>query len=137
MLPAPAAAASPAEFERKSSSNTEISSADRGLFVAGKFANYVRFVQSLAHYLPEVASWALALRAMPIAAFMLNVKLNFHEAIAAHQRGDNQGRDSAAAAVVRQKATENGLDVNKLRADDYVKLVRYASLFVILATEGQ
>ena len=36
-------------------------------------------------------------------------------------RGNDQGRDAAAAAVVRQKAADNGLDVNKLKVEEYVK----------------
>ena len=60
---------------------------------------------------------------------------SIQEAIAAHQRGDHQGRDSAASAIVRAKAAENGLDVTKLHAEHYSRLIRYSSLFTILAAE--
>ena len=59
----------------------------------------------------------------------------FKEAIRAHQRGDNEGRDHAASAVVRAKAAEHCLDILKLKGDDYAKLLRYSSLFTILAAE--
>ena len=69
---------------------------------------------------------------LPLAAFLLQVEVNFKDGIAAHQRGDNEGRDHA---IVRKKAQEHGYDVNKLKAPDFVKLVRYASLFTILCSE--
>ena len=61
--------------------------------------------------------------------------MHIKEAIAAHRRGDHQGRDSAASAIVRAKAAENGLDVTKLRAEHYSRLIRYSSLFTILAAD--
>jgi hypothetical protein len=118
-----------------SSKTSELSCADRGLFVSLKYANYCKFVQELASYLPEVQGLATALRMLPLAAFLLQVEVNFKDAIAAHQRGDNEGRDHVASAIVRKKAQEHGFDVTKLKAPDYAKLVRYASLFTILAAE--
>ena len=133
--PASAAAANPAAPSpanlQASTKTCEPSAADR----AQKFKNYVNFIQSIAVYAPEVQPWASALRITPLCAFQLHVETVFKEAIAAHQRGDNEGRDHAASAVVRAKAAEHGLDVLKLSGGDYAKLVRYASLFVILAAE--
>ena len=53
----------------------------------------------------------------------------------AHQRGDNEGREHVASAIVRKKDQEHGFDVTKLKAPDYAKLVRYASMFTNLAAE--
>ena len=53
---------------------------------------------------------------MSLSAFLLQVEVTFRDAIRAHRNGDNQGHNAAAAAVVRQKAADNGLDVNKLKA---------------------
>ena len=78
---------------------------------------------------------ATALRMLPLAAFLLQVEVNFKDAIDAHRRNDNEGRDHVASAIVRKKAQEHGFDVLKLKAPDYAKLVRYASLFTILAAE--
>ena len=100
-----------------------------------KIKNYVNFVQSIAVYAPEVQPWASALRITPLCAFRMHIEIVFKEAIAAHQRGDNEGRDHAASAVVRTLAAEHSLDVLKLSGGDSAKLVRYASLFVILAAE--
>ena len=75
------------------------------------------------------------MRLTPLCAFQLHTESVFKEAIAAHWRGDDQGRDSAASAIVRAKAAENGLDVTKLRAEHYSRLLRYSSLFTILAAE--
>ena len=113
----------------------EPSAADRGLFWAQKFKNSVNFVQSIAVYAPEVQPWASALRITPLCAFQLHVETVFKEAIRAHQRGDNEGRDHAASAVVRTLAAQHGLDVLKLKGEDYAKLLRYSSLFTILAAE--
>ena len=113
----------------------EPSAADRGLFWASKYANYCRFIAEIATYLPEVQPWASSLRLVPLCAFQLHTETVFKEAIAAHRRGDHQGRDHAASAVVRAKAAENGLDVTKLRAEHYSRLIRYSSLFTILAVE--
>ena len=127
----PSAAASPPS----SAETAPISSADRGLFIASKFANYVRFVTGLASYLPEISSWAGALKYTPWAAFQLQVEVTFRQAVEAHRRGDNQGRDTVTSAIVRKTASEHGFDVTKLRGEDYAKLLRYASLFVILCSE--
>ena len=128
------AAPSPANLPT-SSKTSELSCADRGLFWAQKFKNYVNFIQSIAVYAPEVQPWASALRITPLCAFRMHIEIVFKEAIAAHQRGDNEGRDHAASAVVRTLAAEHSLDVLKLSGGDYAKLVRYASLFVILAAD--
>ena len=127
---APSPASSPA-----SSKTSELSCADRGLFVSLKYSNYCKFVQELATYLPEVQGLATALRMLPLAAFLLQVEVNFKDAIDAHRRNDNEGRDHVASAIVRKKAQEHGFDVLKLKASDYAKLVRYASLFTIVCSE--
>ena len=127
---APSPASSPT-----SSKTCETSAADRGLFWASKYANYCKFIAEIATYLPEVQPWASTLRLTPLCAFQLHTESVFKEAIAAHRRGDHQGRDSAASAVVRAKAAENGLDVTRLRAEHYPRLLRYSSLFTILAAE--
>ena len=128
------AAQCPANLQA-STKTCEPSAADRGVFWSVKFRNYVNFVQSIAVYAPEVQPWASALRITPLCAFQLHVETVFKEAIRAHQRGDNEGRDHAASAVVRTLAAEHGLDVLKLKGEDYAKLIRYASLFVILYSE--
>ena len=103
------AAASPADPSPAnlptSSKTSELSCADRGLFVSLKYSNYCKFVQELATYLPEVQGLATALRMLPLAAFLLQVEVNFKDAIAAHQRGDNEGRDHVASAIVRKKGS--------------------------------
>ena len=129
------AAPSPASSPTSSKTCNEASAADRGLFWASKYANYCKFIAEIATYLPEVQPWASSLRLLPLCAFQLHTETVFKEAIAAHRRGDHQGRDSAASAIVRAKAAENGLDVTKLRAEHYSRLIRYSSLFTILAAE--
>ena len=128
------AAPSPASSQA-SSKTSEPSAADRGLFWAQKFKNYVNFIQSIAVYAPEVQPWASALRITPLCAFRMHVETVFKEAIAAHQRNDNEGRDHAASAVVRTLAAQHGLDVLKLKGEDYSRLLRYSSRFTILAAE--
>ena len=114
---------------------SEVCTADRHLFIAQKFANYVRFVTSLVSYLPEISSWAGTLKYTPWAAFQLQVEVTFLQAVEVHRRGDHQGRDTVTSAIVRKTATEHGFDVTKLRGEDYAKLLRYQSLFVILCSE--
>ncbi len=109
--------------------------ADREAFFAIKYRNFGLFVTHLADYLPEAGPWATALRSMPLAAFKLSARGYFAAAIEAHLRGDNTGRDVAASAVIRQQANDNGVVLTKLRADDYSRLLRYASLFAILLSE--
>ena len=118
-----------------SSKTSEPSAADRGVFWSVKFRNYVNFIQSIAVYAPEVQPWASALRITPLCAFQLHVETVFKEAIAAHRRNDNEGQDHAASAVVRTLAAQHGLDVLKLKGEDYAKLLRYASLFTMLCSE--
>ena len=119
-----------------SSTNTKTSSeADRGLFFATKYSNYNTFIQSIADYLPSAQPWATSLRICPLVAFKLQVSTYFGEAIEAHRRGDNTGRDVAASTVVREQARAYGLELSKLRADDLVKLLRYAALFCLLVAE--
>ena len=134
---ATAAPAAPSQAKSSTDSKTcnEPSAADRGVFWSVKFRNYVNFIQSIAVYAPEVQPWASALRITPLCAFQLHVETTFKEAIRAHQRGDNEGRDHAASAVVRTLAAQHGLDVLKLKGEDYAKLLRYSSLFTILAAE--
>ena len=111
------------------------SEAERGLYWAQKFRNYVLFIQSIAEYIPEAQPWATSLRICPLIAFKMQVSNYFGEAIEAHHRGDNHGRDIAASSVVREQARAYGLELSKLRADDLVKLLRYASLFALLVAE--
>ena len=113
------------------------SEADRGLFFAQKFKNYNTFVQSIADYVPSAQPWATSLCLCPLIAFKMQVSSYFGEAIEAHRRGDNHGRDIAASSVVREQACAYGLELSKLRADDLVKLLRYASLFALLVAEEQ
>jgi hypothetical protein len=95
----------------------------------------VLFVQSLADYIPSAQPWATSLRACPLLAFKLQVENYCGQAIEAHRRGDNTGRDVAASTVVREQARAHGLELSKLRADDLVKLLRYTSLFCLLVAE--
>ena len=113
------------------------SEAERGLYWAQKFRNYVLFIQSIAEYIPEAQPWATSLRICPLIAFKMQVSNFFSEAIEAHRRGDNHGRDIAASSVVREQARAYGLELSKLRADDLVKLLRYAALFCLLVAEEQ
>ena len=113
------------------------SEAERGLYWAQKFRNYVLFIQSIAEYIPEAQPWATSLRICPLIAFKFQVSTYFGEAIEAHRRGDNTGRDIAASAVVREQAHAHGLALSKLRADDLVKLLRYSALFALLVAEEQ
>ena len=131
-----ARSAAPSHASSSTSSKTcETSAADRGLFWASKYANYCKFIAEIATYLPEVQPWASSLRLLPLCAFQLHTETVFKEAIAAHQRGDNEGRDHAASAVVRTLAAQHGLDVLELKGEDYARLIRYASLFTILCSE--
>ena len=133
------AAASPAapspENLQASSKTSDVSCADRALFWAAKYSNYCKFIAEIATYIPEAKPWSQSLRLLPLAAFQLTLETHFATAIAAHRRGDHQGRDSAASAIVRAKAAENGLDVTRLRAEHYTRLLRYSSLFTILAAD--
>ena len=133
------AAASPGapspENLQASSKTSDVSCADRALFWAAKYANYCKFIAEIATYIPEAKPWSQSLRLLPLAAFQLTLETHFATAIAAHRRGDHQGRDHAASAIVRALAAENGLDVTRLRAEHYTRLLRYSSLFTILAAE--
>ena len=113
----------------------ETSEGDRALFWASKYRNYGLFIQSIAVYLPSAQPWATSLRALPLVAFKMQVSSYFEEAIEAHRRGDNTGRDVAASAVVRQQSHAHGLQLTKLRADDLARLFRYSSLFSLLVAE--
>ena len=135
-----AASASPAaQSLAKSSTVTKISddksAADTELFFSTKYSNYVRLVQSIAEYLPEARPWANGLRLMPSVVFKLHVANHFTEAIKCHRAGDHTARDVAASAVVRAQAAKHDLDLNRLRAEDLVKLLRYGSLFALLVAE--
>ena len=136
--PSPATAAGATASPSQPSSSTPqktYSEADRSLFWATKYRNYVNFVTSLADYLPAAQPWATSLRALPLLAFKLQVVTYFGDAIEKHLAGDNTGRDIAASAVVREQARAHGLELSRLRADDMVKLLRYASLFSLLVAE--
>ena len=105
------------------------------LFWASKYANYCKFIAEIATYIPEAKPWASTLKFTTLVAFQLTLETHFATAIAAHRRGDHQGRDSAASAIVRAKAAENGLDVSRLHAEHYTRLLRKRSLFTILAAD--
>ena len=132
------AAAKTAPSPPSSSTSLKTSSeADRGLFWASKYSNYCLFIQSVADYIPSAQPWATSLRLCPLVAFKMQVSSYFGEAIEKHRAGDNTGRDVAASAVVREQARAYGLELSKLRADDLVKLLRYAALFCLLVAEEQ
>ena len=137
--PAAASASPAAASPPKSSTVTKISddksAADTELFFSTKYANYVRLVQSIAEYLPEARTWASGLRLMPSVVFKLHVANHFTEAITCHRAGDHTARDVAASAVVRAQAAKHDLDLNRLRVEDLVKLLRYSSLFALLVAE--
>ena len=114
-----------------------ISEAERGLVFATKCHNYCLFVQSVADYIPSAQPWPTTLRLCPLIAFRIQVGTYFGEAIEAHRAGDSTGRDVAASTVVREQARAYGLELNNLRADDLVKLLRYAALFCLLVAEEQ
>ena len=137
--PSATAAAKPAaqSLPKSSTSIATSSEADSGLFFATKYSNYNTFIQSVADYLPSAQPWATSLRLCPLIAFRMQVSSYFSEAIEAHRRGDNTGRDVAASSVVREQARAYGLELSKLRADDLVKLLRYAGLFSLLVAEEQ
>ena len=128
-------APSPANLPTSSKISDNKSAADIELFFSTKFSNYVRLVQSIAEYLAEARTWANGLRLMPSVVFKLHVANHFTEAIACHRAGDHTARDVAASAVVRAQAAKYDLDLNRLRAEDLVKLLRYGSLFALLVAE--
>ena len=131
-----AAAKTASQSLPSSSTNTKTSSeAERGLFFATKYHNYCLFIQSVADYIPEAQPWATSLRLCPLIAFRMQVSTYFGEAIEAHRAGDSVARDVAASAVVRQQSHAYGLELTELRADDLVKLLRYAALFCLLVAE--
>ena len=129
------AAASPPKSLTVTKISDDNSAADTELFFSTKYANYVRLVQSIAEYLPEARPWANGLRLMPSVVFKLHVANHFTEAIKCHRAGDHTARDVAASAVVRAQAAKYDLDLNRLRAEDLVKLLRYGSLFALLVAE--
>ena len=132
-----AAAKTAAPSLPKSSTSMVTSEAERGLFFATKYHNYCLFIQSVADYIPSAQPWATSLRLCPLVAFKMQVGTYFGEAIEKHRAGDNTGRDVAASTVVREQARTYGLELSKLRADDLVKLLRYAGLFSLLVAEEQ
>ena len=104
---------------------------------AQKYENYCKFVQSIAEYVPEARRWSQGLQYMPLLAFKLRIGGYFEEDVA-HQRQNNvQQRDKAVAHVIRSNAALHGFDVAKVRADHYVKLLRYGSLFCLLLAEEE
>ena len=104
---------------------------------AQKYANYVKFVQSIADYLPEARQWAQGLNYMPLMALKMRLGGYFEEAVAHQRQNSIQGRDKAVALVIRSNAALHGFDVSKVRPDDYIKLLRYGSLFCLLLAEEQ
>ena len=104
---------------------------------AQKYENYCKFVQSIADYLPEARQWSQGLQYMPLMAFKLRIGGYFEEAVAHQRQKDLQQQDKAVAHVIRSNAALHGFDVSKVRPDDYVKLIRYGSLFCLLLAEEE
>ena len=128
---------SPSNMSIKTSSISSVicEPAEKALFWAEKYRNYINFMGVIAEYIPEAQSWASSLRYMPLVAFQMQLSTYFHDAIDAHRKGDKTARDAAACLVVRQQARANDFDLSKLRSDHYIRLLRYTSLFVILTAE--
>ena len=104
---------------------------------AEKYKNYCLFVQSIAEYLPEAHQWAQGLQYMPLMAFKLRIGAYFEEAVGYQRQNNIQERDKAVAHVIRSNAALHGFDVSKVRPDDYIKLIRYGSLFCLLLAEEE
>ena len=104
---------------------------------AEKYKNYCLFVQSIAEYLPEARQWSQGLQYMPLVAFKLRIGGYFEEAVAHQRQNSIHERDKAVAHVIRSNAALHGFDVSKVRPDDYVKLLRYGSLFCLLLAEEE
>ena len=102
---------------------------------AQKYGNYCQFVQSIAEYIPEARSWAQGLQYMPLLAFKLRLAAYFEEAVPHARQKNSQERDKAVARVIRSNAKLHGFAVEKVRPDDYIKLLRYGSLFCLLLAE--
>ena len=62
--------------------------AEKALFWAEKYRNYINFMGVIAEYIPEAESWASSLRYMPLVAFQMQLSTYFHDAIDAHRKGD-------------------------------------------------
>ena len=117
------------------SSTESIPIYEKEAFFSNKYRNFCIFVESIARYLSEAEPWAEGLRSLPLSVFKLQARVYFAEAIQAHLRGDSQGRDCAAAAVIRRQAEAQGLLVGRIKSEDNSKLLRYACLFSILLSE--
>ena len=104
---------------------------------AQKYENYVKFIESIAEYLPEARQWAKGLQYMPLMAFKMRLCGYFEEAVAHQRQNSIQERDKAVAHVIRSNAKLHGFDVSKVRPDDYIKLLRYGSLFCLLLAEEE
>ena len=59
----------------------------------------------------------------------------FEEAVGHARQKNTQERDKAVAHVIRSNAKLHGFAVEKVRPDDYVKLLRYGSLFCLLLSQ--
>ena len=102
---------------------------------ATKYGNYCQFVQSIAEYIPEARQWAQGLQYMPLMAFKLRLAGYFTEAVGHAREKNTVERDKAVALVIRSNAKLHGFNVEKVRADDYIRLLRYGSLFCLLLAE--
>jgi hypothetical protein len=127
------APASPTEFGQTKSPPTPTYEIEK--LWAQKYGNYCVFVQSIAEYLPEARSWAQGLQYMPLMAFKLRLAGYFTEAVRHARHKNTVERDKAVALVIRSNAKLHGFNVEKVRADDYIKLLRYGSLFCLLLAE--
>ena len=128
-----AAASLPIECEETKSQPTPTYEIEK--LWAQKYGNYCVFVQSIAEYLPEARSWAQGLQYMPLMAFKLRLAGYFTEAVCHTRHKNTVERDKAVALVIRSNAKLHGFNVEKVRADDYIKLLRYGSLFCLLLAE--
>ena len=123
-------ASPPTECEETKSQPTPTFELER--LWAQKYGNYCQFVQSIAEYLPEARQWAQGLQYMPLLAFKLRLAAYFEAAVGHARQKNTQERDKAVAHVIRSNAKLHGFAVEKVRPDDYIKLLRYGSLFCLL-----
>ena len=127
------AASLPIEFGQSESQPTPTYEIEK--LWAQKYGNYCQFVQNIAEYPPEARTWAQGLQYMPLLAFKMRLA-GYFEAAVGHAREKNTvERDKAVALVIRSNAKLHGFNVEKVRPDDYIKLLRYGSLFCLLLAE--
>ena len=117
-----AAASLPIECEDTRSQHTPTYEIEK--LWAQKYGNYCVFVQSIAEYLPEARTWAQGLQYMPLMAFKLRLAGYFTEAVGHAREKNTVERDKAVALVIRSNAKLHGFNVEKVRPDYYIKLLR-------------